>query len=74
MKINKILTFNFIKSEGDNQEPTIKSNGQHWVDKEKQKKKHNTTILVGYHYTQANTTNVNTPWALLQPTGGRSIF
>jgi hypothetical protein len=26
---------------------------------------------VGHHYTQANTTNINKTWALLQTTGGK---
>ena len=38
MKINKILTFIFIKNEGDNQEPKIKRNRQHLVHKTKTNK------------------------------------
>jgi hypothetical protein len=34
------------------------------------KQKHN-TICVGYHYSQANTNNVNKTRALLQATGGK---
>jgi hypothetical protein len=42
-------------------------------NKEKNKKKQNkpNTMCVGHHYPQANTNNVNKPWALLQTTGGK---
>jgi len=50
MKINKILTFIFIKTEGDNQEPKIKRNRQHLVHKTKtnknEKKQHNNTCWI----------------------------
>ena len=39
-------------------------------DEKKTKQKHN-TLCVGYHYTQANTNNVNKTWALLPTTGDK---
>ena len=42
--------------------------------KQKQKNKKNkkpTQYVLGHHYTQANTTNVNKTWTLIQTTGGK---
>ena len=38
-------------------------------DEDKHNKKHNTICDGQHHYTQINTNNVNTTWALLQTTG-----
>ena len=57
-----------------NQEWTIHRHWQHCVqntqDEDKQNKKHY-TISVGHHYSQTNSNNVHTTWALLQTTGGK---
>ena len=47
-----------------NQKWTIYGNWQYRARWRKAKQKHN-TIYVGHHYTQANTNNVNKPWAKL---------